>query len=75
MKTAKEVLHYLIPDAENLMSGRQYQNALGAITGYTKQSIKADREHLLNNIYYTLENGEKVINKHLLINAPQIKLL
>ena len=81
MKTAEKILALHSKNfSDALDAGRGKQaiatgsQIIAAMKDYAEEAIKADREHLLNNIYYTLENGEKVINKHLLINAPNIIL-
>lgn len=67
MKTAEDVLNYLIPHAENLMTGRQYTAAISAIRKLVEQSITADRENLINNIVLNVDGVAS--NKDYIVDA------
>ena len=80
MKTAKDVLLYLIPNADKKLDGNQYTNAINAIKGYCKQNIVIDRKKVADNATIFLPShshlhGTKNIDKNSIINAPNIELL
>ena len=61
MIKAEEVILYLIPEAKNLMTVLQFENAVNAVKRYSEEAIKADRINLLNHVNL-LQDGEKISN-------------
>jgi hypothetical protein len=49
MKTAEDIILYLIPDAKNLMTARQFENACGAVKGYAKQLLEEYTNRIVDN--------------------------
>jgi hypothetical protein len=70
--TAEDILDYLIPNAKGIMSGRQYENAINAINGHTKQYVKlalkeaSEKATLKKDPYY---NDPDPISRESILNA------
>ena len=69
--TAEVVLSYLIPDAKDRMTGRQYENAINAIRAHGVYYVKAALEAASKSVKYNrpyIEVKDSILNAYPLEN-------